>query len=177
MRGVRAPGYTIWLTGLSGAGKTTTALAVRDELLGAGQSCVVIDGDDLRQGLSSDLGFGALDRDENVRRAGELALLVGRQGLVAIVAMISPRSAARRTVRERHNAAEQRFVEVYLDTPLSVCERRDPKSLYRRARAGEELHLTGVNDPYEAPERAELVLSTEEHRPDAIARLILATLR
>lgn len=171
-----APGRTVWLTGLSGAGKTTTASALESALRATGVPTVTIDGDDLRRGLSADLGFSAADRDENVRRAGELALLLGRQGYTVIVALISPRTAARRAVRARHDEAGVEFTEVFVDTPLPVCESRDHKALYQRARAGEELHLTGVDDPYEAPAHAEITVSTETLGPDEVARVILARL-
>ena len=166
-------GCTVWLTGLSGAGKTTSAHALRDELAQCARSSLVIDGDELRRGLSSDLGFSAADRDENVRRAGEIALLANLQGTVAIVSLISPRASARRTVRAAHEAAGARFIEVYMATPLAVCEARDPKALYRRARSGEQLHLTGVDDPYESPERAEVIVSTEHSSRAAIAATLL----
>jgi bifunctional enzyme CysN/CysC len=172
-----ARGATVWLTGLSGAGKTTTAHAVREALRADGLAGVVLDGDELRRGLSSDLGFTAADRDENVRRAGEVARLLNEQGLVVVVALISPRASARRAVRARHEAEGLTFVEVYLDTPLEVCERRDPKALYRRARGGENFQLTGVDDPYEPPTRAELVISTERCAPQEAARAILTALR
>ena len=164
---------TIWLTGLSGAGKTTTARALRDELVAKGHAVMLIDGDELRRGLSQDLGFSSADRDENVRRAGELALLAARQGTVAVVSLISPRATARRLVRARHEHEGVHFVEVFVATPIEVCEARDDKDLYHRARAGERLSLTGVDDPYEAPEHAEITISTEHLTPGAAAREIL----
>jgi bifunctional enzyme CysN/CysC len=176
MRVVMNRSGTVWLTGLSGAGKTTTAAALRDELTDAQRACVVIDGDQLRQGLSSDLGYDVPDRDENVRRAGEIALLLGAQGVTNIVALMSPRSSARRRVRARHDELGQRFVEVYISTPLAICEQRDPKGLYRKARAGERRHLSGVDDPYEAPEHAEVEVSTELHSPSDVAGIILQEL-
>lgn len=169
-------GRTFWLTGLSGAGKTTTAHALRDALQHRGERVVMIDGDELRSGLSSDLGFSAADRDENVRRAGELALLVAGQGATLVVSLISPRAHARRLVRARHEELGIPFVEVYVATPLEVCEQRDPKALYRRARAGEHFALTGVDDPYEAPEHADVVVSTELLTPEQAALEILTSL-
>ena len=166
-------GGTIWLTGLSGAGKTTTAVALRDELVSRGRSCVVIDGDDLRRGLSADLGFSASDRDEQVRRAGELALLLSRQGLIAIVSLISPRAHARQSVRELHATHLSSFLEAYIATPLEICEQRDPKLLYRRARAGEGIALTGVDDPYEVPTSPDVTVTTESNTPTEVAQLIL----
>jgi bifunctional enzyme CysN/CysC len=172
--GVTTPGCTVWITGLSGAGKTTSAYALRDALAQHSRACLVIDGDDLRRGLSSDLGFSSADRDENVRRAGELALLANAQGLVAIVSLISPRSFARRAVRMLHDSAAARFIEVYIATPLEICEQRDPKALYRRARSGEQFLMTGVDDPYETPEHAELVVSTEHATPESVGATILS---
>ena len=169
MSRVSARGHTLWLTGLSGAGKTTTANALRDVLSRAGAAVVVVDGDDLRAGLSGDLGFSADDRDENVRRAGEIALLLNAQGVITIVSLISPRTEARRAVRARHGEKGLSFSEIYLATPLSVCEARDPKALYKRARAGEQQHMTGVDDPYEAPEQAEITVSTESLAPEVLA--------
>ena len=169
-------GRTIWLTGLSGAGKTTTAHALRDQLLLLGRACLVVDGDDLRSGVSHDLGYSSNDRDENVRRAGEFALLCARQGVDVIVSLISPRTVARRSVRARHHEQQVPFFEVYIATPIAVCEQRDPKALYRRARAGEVHELTGVNDPYEAPEHAELIVSTAELTPAEVAAMILTAL-
>jgi bifunctional enzyme CysN/CysC len=170
------PGSTIWLTGLSGAGKTTTARALRDALVAHGRSVIVIDGDELRRGLSSDLGYGAADRDENVRRAGELALLAAAQGAAVVVSLISPRAAARRAVRKRHHDEGISFAEVYVATPLEICEARDEKELYKRARAGERLGLTGVDDPYEVPEHAEVTISTERATPEQAAQQILSAI-
>ncbi len=177
MTDVTTHGCTVWLTGLSGSGKTTSARALRDVLHIEGRSCLIIDGDELRHGLSVDLGFSAADRDENVRRAGEIALLANTQGVIAIVSLISPRANARRAVRAAHENVGARFIEVYLATPLSVCEARDPKALYRRARAGEQIHLTGVDDPYETPERAEFVVSTEYSSREEIAAQLISAVR
>ena len=137
---------------------------------------MLIDGDELRRGLSRDLGFSADDRDENVRRAGEIALLASRQGTTAVVSLISPRASARRAVRARHESEGVHFFEVFVSTPIEVCEARDEKSLYQRARAGERLALTGVDDPYETPEHAEITISTEHVSPGEAAREILAHL-
>jgi bifunctional enzyme CysN/CysC len=173
LHAVSETGHTIWLTGLSGAGKSTTASALRLELELDKRGVFVIDGDDLRSGLSSDLGFSDDDRDENVRRAGELSMLVNAQGLVAIVALVSPRATARRAVRVRHAELGLPFTEVYIATPIDVCERRDPKALYKRARAGEHFHMTGVDDPYQVPEHADVTLSTSDHTPVEAAEVIL----
>ncbi len=169
-------GATIWLTGLSGAGKTTSAYAVRDALAQRGVAAIVIDGDELRRSLSSDLGFSSADRDENVRRAGSLALLLAQQGVTVVVSLISPRAAARSLVRSAHQNEKLKFLEVHVATPLEICEQRDPKSLYRRARAGETLHLTGVDDPYEVPGEPDVVVSAELSTPREIAAQILEAL-
>lgn len=176
LREMRDRGGTLWITGLSGAGKTTTARALRDELHRRDCAAIVIDGDELRATLSTDLGFSAADRDENVRRAGAVAELLAKQGVVAVVALISPRAAARRAVRDRHRAAGLAFVEVYLNTPIDVCERRDPKALYQRARAGEGLRLSGVDDPYEPPADPDVTVSAEVSAPEELAAAVLASL-
>jgi bifunctional enzyme CysN/CysC len=151
-------GVTVWLTGLSGAGKSTIATAVAQRLMAAGRHVTVLDGDELRRGLNADLGFSAADRSENIRRVGEVARLMADAGMVALVPVISPYRADRDRVRAIHAAAGLAFVEVFVDTPLDVCEQRDPKGLYARARAGDLIGLTGVDDPYEAPEAPELRL-------------------
>ncbi|HLI16112.1 MAG TPA: adenylyl-sulfate kinase [Acidimicrobiales bacterium] len=172
----RRPGATVWLTGLSGSGKSSIAAALADLLALAGVPHYLLDGDELREGLNSDLGFGARDREENVRRAGEVALLFARAGQLAIVSLISPYAAGRKAVRARHDEAGVAFLEVYVATPLSVCEARDPKGLYARARAGEIPAFTGVSDPYEPPEAPELVLRTEGRTAADSARDVLALL-
>lgn len=144
-------GVTVWLTGLSGSGKSTIAVELERQLLAAGRPAYLLDGDNLRQGLNGDLGFSATDRDENVRRVGHVARLFADAGVVAIVPLISPYRAARELVRAFHDAAELPFVEVFVDTPLEVCESRDPKGLYAKARAGEITGMTGIDDPYEPP--------------------------
>lgn len=166
-----------WLTGLSGAGKSTIADAVDRGLTGAGRSTMVLDGDNLRQGLNRDLGFTAADRVENIRRAAEAARLMADAGLVVIVSLISPFRAERATARAI--AGDIPFLEVFIDTPLSVCEARDPKGLYDRARAGKIPNFTGISAPYEVPEAPDLALKTrnqavmESAQPliDALLRL------
>jgi bifunctional enzyme CysN/CysC len=143
---------TVWFTGLSGAGKSTIAAAVAERLLAANRPVTILDGDEIRRGLNADLGFSAADRSENIRRIGEVARLMADAGLVVLVPVISPYRADRDRVRAIHADAGLAFVEVFVDTPLEVCEQRDPKGLYARARAGELKGLTGVDDPYEAPE-------------------------
>lgn len=151
-------GATIWLTGLSGSGKSTIAAVLEQQLVAAGIPAYMLDGDNLRHGLNGDLGFAEADRAENVRRAGEVATLFADAGLIAIVPLISPYVADRERVRQRHNAGGLRFFEVFVDTPLEECERRDPKGLYAKARAGELKHFTGIDDPYEAPTDPDLRL-------------------
>jgi bifunctional enzyme CysN/CysC len=167
-------GVTVWLTGLSGAGKSTIAHSAERQLLDAGRVAYVLDGDNLRHGLSADLGFSAADRDENVRRVGEVAALFADAGAVAIVALISPYRAARDLVRQRHQALGLNFIEVFVDTPLDECRRRDPKGLYARSAAGELRGLSGVDDPYEPPTHPELVLSAESVSADDLASRIVA---
>jgi len=166
-------GATVWLTGLSGSGKSTVAGEVARALAAAGVPAYTLDGDNLRHGLNGDLGFSAEDRTENVRRVAEVARLVADAGLVALVPVISPYRAGREHARLLHEAAELVFVEVYVQAPLDVCEARDPKGLYRKARAGELRGFTGVDDPYEPPQRPDLVIDTTTTSPaDAAAAVV-----
>jgi bifunctional enzyme CysN/CysC len=151
-------GATVWFTGLSGSGKSTVAFEVERQLLDHGRACYVLDGDNLRQGLNGDLGFTAADRDENVRRVSEVARLFADGGVVSLVPLISPYRAGRDRARAIHRTAGLDFFEVFVDTPIEECERRDPKGLYAKARAGEITGFTGVDDPYEPPVSPELVL-------------------
>ncbi|MGW5960194.1 adenylyl-sulfate kinase [Methylorubrum thiocyanatum] len=148
-----------WLTGLSGAGKSTIADAVDRGLTEAGRSTMVLDGDNLRQGLNRDLGFTSAERVENIRRAAEASRLMVDAGLVVIVSLISPFRAERAAARAI--AGDIPFLEVFIDTPLAVCEARDPKGLYDRARAGEIQNFTGISSPYEAPASPDLIVDTE----------------
>jgi adenylyl-sulfate kinase len=173
-RGVH--GATVWLTGLSGSGKSTIAATVAAALGARGVLAYTLDGDNLRHGLNGDLGFSAADRAENVRRVAEVARLCADAGLVVLVPVISPYRAGRAQARAIHDASGLVFVEVFVDAPLEVCETRDPKGLYQRARAGELTGLTGVDDPYEAPEDPELVLPTAELSPTAAAAAVLEAL-
>ena len=154
-----ARGGTVWFTGYSGSGKSTVAAIVERLLVEAGRPAYALDGDNLRHGLNADLGFSAEDRSENVRRVGEVARLFADAGVVALVPLISPYRADRAAVREQHEAAGLPFLEVHVDTPLDECERRDPKGLYAKARAGEITGFTGVDDPYEPPDAADLTLT------------------
>jgi adenylyl-sulfate kinase len=151
-------GATVWFTGLSGSGKSTVAAEVERALVSRRRPAYLLDGDNLRHGLNGDLGFSAEDRSENVRRVGEVARLFADAGVVALVPVISPYAVDRHRVREIHTMAGLPFLEVFLDTPLEECERRDPKGLYARARAGEITGFTGIDDPYEAPTDPELRL-------------------
>lgn len=151
-------GGVLWFTGLSGAGKTTLALETEKRLFERGWRAYVLDGDNVRHGLSSDLGFSPEDREENIRRIGEVAALFAEAGLIVISAFISPYRRDRRLARD---AAGDAFHEIHVDADLSVCERRDPKGLYEKARAGEIPDFTGISAPYEAPERPELTVETD----------------
>ena len=157
-RGLGHAGATVWLTGLPAAGKSTLAGTLERTLVAGGRPAFRLDGDELRTGLCRDLGFTRADRDENVRRAALVARCLAEAGVVALVALVSPHTAARREARALHEEAGLTFLEVYLSTPLCTCERRDPKGLYRRARAGTLHGFTGVDDPYEVPVDADLRL-------------------
>jgi bifunctional enzyme CysN/CysC len=170
-------GATVWFTGLSGSGKSTVAAEVERLLLADGQPATMLDGDNLRHGLNADLGFTTADRNENVRRAGEVARLFTESGAVALVPVISPYAADRDRIRAAHAAAGLPFIEVFVDTPLEECERRDPKGLYVKARAGEITGFTGIDDPYEAPEQPELVLRPTDGTPSQQAAKVIALLR
>jgi len=170
------PGATVWLTGLSGSGKSTVGVALEQHLVAAGRPAYRLDGDNLRHGLNADLGFSTADRTENVRRAGAVAALFADAGVVAIVPLISPYRAGRDAARAAHEALGVPFIEVYVDTPIDECERRDPKGLYAKARAGEITGFTGVDDPYEAPEHPDLVLTPADGDPAAQADLVLRLL-
>lgn len=150
----------VWLTGLSAAGKSSIAEGLQARLFGRRLHCYLLDGDTVRTGLSRDLGYADADRQEHIRRVGEISRLFVDAGLIVIVALISPFRAERRAVRALFAPGE--FIEVFVDTPLAVCEQRDPKGLYRRARAGQVPLFTGIDSPYEVPEQAEVVLPANE---------------
>ncbi len=169
-------GATVWLTGLSGAGKTTIGDVLVQRLHREGYDHFRLDADDLRDGLCSDLGFSAGDRSENVRRVGEVSLLFALRGHLSVVSIISPYAAGRAAVRARHELTGAPFVEVYVATPLEVCEARDPKGLYRRARGGELAAFTGVSAPYEAPTDPDVVLGASGCDPLAAAAQLHACL-
>ena len=162
------------MTGLPGSGKSTVAAGVEAQLLGQGRSTYVFDGDNLRHGLNGDLGFSAEDRAENVRRTAEVSALLADAGVVVLVALVSPYRADRDAARAVHEARGLPFLEIHVATSLEECERRDPKGLYARARAGEISGLTGVDDPYEPPEAPEVVVGAGESVDEAVARVLSA---
>lgn len=161
----------LWFTGLSGAGKSTLANALELELYKRGQHTYLLDGDNVRHGLNKDLGFSDDDRVENIRRIGEVAKLFVDAGLMVFSAFISPFRADRQLVRDLFSEGE--FVEVYISTPLHECEARDPKGLYRKARAGDIKHFTGIDSEYQAPENAEIVVDTsKEQMEESVERIV-----
>jgi bifunctional enzyme CysN/CysC len=169
-------GATVWLTGLSGSGKSTVAHECERLLVEAGRPAYVLDGDNVRHGLNGDLGFSAGDRAENVRRVGHVARLMADAGIVVLVPLISPYRADRDAVRALHVDAGLPFAEVFVDTPIELCEQRDPKGLYAKARAGEITGFTGIDDPYEAPSAPELVLTPGDGSAAAMAERVLGLL-
>ena len=166
-------GATVWFTGLSGSGKSTIASLVAAALTQRGVLTYTLDGDNLRHGLNGDLGFSAEARTENVRRVAEVARLFADAGVVALVPLISPYRAGREHARALHEAAGLVFVEVFVDAPLDVCEARDPKGLYAKARAGEITGFTGGDDPYEPPASPELVIAAADTEPKDGAAMVV----
>lgn len=165
----------LWFTGLSGAGKSTVAGALESKLAQLGYHTYLLDGDNVRHGLCRDLGFSAQDRRENIRRIGELAKLMADAGLIVLSAFISPYRAERQMVREL--LPEGEFIEVFVNAPLAVCEQRDPKGLYKKARAGEIANFTGIDSDYEAPQQPEIDLLAGEHSLDELVAQCLQALR
>ena len=165
-------GLTVWFTGLSSSGKTTLSRAVFDLLTQGGKRTEMLDGDTIRRELCKDLGFTKQDRDENIRRIGFVANLLTRNGVIVLVSAISPYREIRQEMRNRIG----RFLEVYVNAPLAVCEQRDVKGLYRRARAGELKCFTGIDDPYEPPLHAEVVCRTDKESVEESARKVLAAI-
>ncbi len=154
-------GATLWFTGLSASGKSTIAVALEQVLVQMGQPAYRLDGDNIRMGLNKNLGFSAEDRAENIRRIGEVAKLFADSGCLALTSFISPYIKDRDAARATHAESGLKFIEIFADTPIEVCEERDPKGLYKKARAGQIKGFTGIDDPYEAPSKPELVLKPE----------------
>ena len=171
------PGCTVLFTGLPGSGKSTLATALQAELLRRGRPCIQLDGDQIRRGLSEDLGFSQRDRAENMRRASEVARLCTEAGLCTLLSLVSPYAKDRARCRDIHVRGGLCFVEVFVDAPLEVCCQRDPKGLYRKASAGQLVGLTGVDAPYERPAKPQLVVRTaEETLQDSTRRCLSAVL-
>jgi adenylylsulfate kinase len=168
-------GVVLWFTGLPSAGKSTLAHAVEEQLFAQGCRTFVLDGDNVRHGLCADLGFSAAERAENVRRIGELSRLFVEAGVITLAAFISPFSADRARLRSMFAPGD--FLEIYCDCPVAVCEERDPKGMYQRARAGEIAGFTGVSSPYEVPEHAELTVNTAQVPLDACVAQVLELAR
>ncbi len=165
-------GLVVWLTGLSGSGKSTMAVGLDAGLHEIGRPSYILDGDNLRHGLCKDLGFSADDRSENIRRTGEVAKLMAQAGIIVVCSLISPFAADRQLVRESCVTDGVIFLEVHVSAPLNICEQRAPKGLYRKARAGEIRGFTGIDSPYEAPNAPEIILHTDEFSiPDCVERL------
>jgi len=169
-------GATCWLTGLPSSGKSTIAFTLEHALIQRGRLAYVLDGDNIRHGLNKNLGFSAEDREENIRRLGEVAKLFADAALIVITSFISPYRRDRDRARQLHREAGLEFLEIFVDTPVQICEQRDPKGLYKRARAGEIRGFTGVDDPYEPPENPELVIRTAEESPEQSAARIIELL-
>jgi len=170
-----SPAVCLWMTGLPGSGKSTISCALLRSLHNRGRHAFGLDGDALRQGLNRDLGFSDADRSENIRRTAEVARLMVDAGLVVVVSLISPFRADREFARTRFAAG--RFCEIFVDAPLRVCEQRDPKGLYAKARRGELMRMTGIDSPYEAPERPDLHLHTDAEDVEACVERILDWLK
>lgn len=168
-------GCLIWFTGLSGSGKSTIAFTAEHELVHRGRLAYVLDGDNIRHGLNKNLGFSAEDRTENIRRIGEVGKLFADAGAITMTAFISPYRADRDAARALLGDGE--FIEVFVDVPIEQCEERDPKGLYKKARAGEIKGFTGIDDPYEAPEKPELVIKNGECTPQQAAAQIIDYLK
>ncbi len=170
-------GATLWFTGLSGSGKSTIAFTLEHALVQLGHLAYVLDGDNIRHGLNKNLGFSAADREENIRRIGEVAKLFADAGLIVMTSFISPYRKDRDTVRALHEKAGLPFVEVHVATPIETCESRDPKGLYKKARAGELKNFTGIDDPYEPPLKPEVTIDATSTSPQEATVQLLQVLR
>ena len=171
---LKQKGATLWFTGLSGSGKSTVAVALGKALMEKGKLCYRLDGDNIRLGINKNLGFSAEDRTETIRRIGQISKLFVDTGVIVLSSFVSPYRADRDIVRDSHDAGDMDFLEIFVDVPLDVAEQRDPKGLYKKARAGEIKNFTGVSDPYEAPLNAELVLNSHEQSLEEEVEILLA---
>jgi adenylyl-sulfate kinase len=170
-RNLKPRGFTIWMTGLSGSGKSTLANLLKEKYeKDFGRFVEILDGDEVRKGLSKDLGLSKEDREEHARRVSYLAKVLSRNGVISIVALISPYKSSRERAKELIGA--DKFVEVYVKASLNACERRDPKGLYAKARKGEITNMTGIQDPYEEPTAADIVIDTEKYSPTESVSLL-----
>mgnify|MGYP003362425030 FL=1 len=174
---IKANGITIWLTGLSASGKSTIACALESYLLQQGVQAYRLDGDNIRFGLNKDLGFSEKDRNENIRRISEVAKLFADSCTVALTSFISPYRKDRDAARKLHDDAKLPFIEVFVDAPLEVVEKRDPKGLYKKAREGIIKNFTGISDPYEAPLKPEIHLHTDKQSVEECVEIIVKYLR
>jgi len=173
---LKQKGCTIWMTGLSASGKSTLAFTLEHALMQRNRLAYVLDGDNIRYGLNKNLGFTPEDREENIRRIGEVAKLFADAGFITMTSFISPYRKDRQIVRDMHEEVGLFFAEAFVDTPLEVCEERDPKGLYKRARKGEVKNFTGIDDPYESPENPDLVIKSGKLSPQEGAMKILGFL-
>src|SRR5271157_835098 len=174
---LRQKGATLWFTGLSGSGKSTIAFTLEHALVQRGHLAYVLDGDNIRHGLNKNLGFSAADREENIRRIGEVARLFADCGVIAMTSFISPYRKDRDGVRALHQKEGLPFIEVFVNTPIATCEQRDPKGLYKKARAGELKNFTGIDDPYEEPLHPELTIDATNTSPQDAAAILIEYLQ
>jgi adenylylsulfate kinase len=170
---LKQKGATLWFTGLSGSGKSTIAFTLEHVLVQRGRLAYVLDGDNIRHGLNKNLGFSALDREENIRRIGEVAKLFADCGVLTMTSFISPYRADRDKVRALHVEGKLPFIEVFVNTPIETCEQRDPKGLYKKARAGQLKGFTGIDDPYEPPLKPELTIDAANTSPQQATVLLI----
>ena len=170
-------GATLWFTGLSGSGKSTIAFTLEHALVQQGRLAYVLDGDNIRHGLNKNLGFSAADREENIRRIGEVAKLFADTGIITMSSFISPYRKDRDNVRTLHVEGKLPFIEVYVNTPITTCESRDPKGLYKKARAGQLKNFTGIDDPYEEPVKPEFTIDATNTSPQQAALYLLEYLQ
>jgi adenylylsulfate kinase len=170
---LKQKGATLWFTGLSGSGKSTFAFTLEHALVQRGRLAYVLDGDNIRHGLNKNLGFSAADREENIRRIGEVAKLFADAGLITMTSFISPYRKDRDLVRSLHDEGKLPFIEIFVNTPIQTCEQRDPKGLYKKARAGQLKGFTGIDDPYEPPLNPEVTLDATNISPQEGAVLLM----